>query len=89
MKPITKEIAEKIDTIPEDWGNVDNFIDKGFGVCIMNMDEILSEYHVGYIGNREAELGVYTNVKYREKGFATIVSKAAIKECISRRLIPC
>lgn len=53
------KLAERIGGIRELWGSIDNFLQKGFGFCVMKDDEIISNSQPVFIGDGRAEMAIY------------------------------
>jgi predicted GNAT family acetyltransferase len=87
MRPMD-EAAAQICDVNVDWGTTANFMEKSFGFYISHDNDIVSEAHVGYIGSGMAEIGVYTDEKFRGKGYAALTVSAVIEKCLSMGLRP-
>ncbi|MTI47384.1 MAG: GNAT family N-acetyltransferase [Firmicutes bacterium] len=84
---INKEVANQIGII-KSWGNIEGFMNKGIGYCIVKGDKVVSSCYSIYIGNKMAEINIHTNENHREKGLATAVVISFIEECLSRGIKP-
>lgn len=74
--------------IKQIYGNEENFLRNGYGLAIIQNDELISEAFACYIGGNYVETGSVTSEKYRGKGYATIARAFLIKESLSRNLHP-
>lgn len=63
------------------YGSIDNFLDKGFAICIMRGEEIVCEAYADMEIMGVRELGVDTLEAYRKQGLATIACAHLIKLC--------
>ena len=76
------------------WGSVENFLEHGFGFCIL--DESQDDEHLAFAGNVQtvfvgdchAETGVETREAYRRQGLATAVCCAYIDLCLQSGICP-
>lgn len=74
--------------IKQMYGNEENFLRNGYGLALIQNDEIISEAFACCIGGNYVETGSVTSEKHRGKGYATIVRAFLIKESLSRDLQP-
>ena len=76
--------------IPFFFGSPEAFIERGFGYCVKQNDEVISTAMTAMPYEKEFEIEVDTlsNPEYRRKGLATIVSAALIEEALLRNLTP-
>jgi GNAT superfamily N-acetyltransferase len=80
--------------IPYIWGSVENFMEHGFGFCML--DESQSDEHLAFaasvqtvfVGDCHAETGVETREAYRRKGLATALCCAYIDLCLQSGIYP-
>jgi GNAT superfamily N-acetyltransferase len=76
------------------WGSVENFLEHGFGFCILDesqADEQLAfaaNAQTIWVGDCHAETGVETREGYRRKGLATAVCCAYIDLCLQKGITP-
>ena len=63
------------------YGSLDNFFDKGLGVCILRGDEITCEAYADMEVMGVRELGVFTQKAYWGQGLATIACAYLINVC--------
>jgi len=86
--------ALEVGGIPHIWGSVDNFLEHGFGFCML--DESQSDEHLAFagsvqtvfVGDCHAETGVETREPYRRKGLATALCCAYIDLCLQSGIYP-
>lgn len=70
-------------TSTEGWLNKHDFIQNGFGFCIIKDQDIVSWCIADHVIGDKCEIGIETDKEYRKKGFATIVVMECIKFCLS------
>ncbi|MGE7907565.1 GNAT family N-acetyltransferase [Peribacillus sp. NPDC094092] len=94
---IVKRIDEKIITeslefnesyYNEYWGSVSNFLENGFGYCLLHNDTVVSECTSIFSSSQFAEIDIATQNKYRGMGLAQNVADIFIEHCIERNLEP-
>ncbi len=94
---IVKRIDEKIITeslefnesyYNEYWGSVSNFLENGFGYCLLHNDTVVSECTSIFSSSQFAEIDIATKNKYRGMGLAQNVAEIFIEHCIERNLKP-
>ena len=81
--------ASEIDPSYSDiWGSSDQFLERGFGFCILHNGEFISACNTFYVGHGCAEIDIMTKSEHRGQGFATITCSAFIEHCLNYELIP-
>jgi len=80
-----KNFAEVSDRM-EDWGSVDNFLEKGFGFCLLHGDAIVSRCIADNASRAACEVGIGTHDGYRRQGFAALTLAATVEYCLSNGL---
>ncbi len=70
------------------WGGTDQFLSKSFGYCTMVEGAPASIAHAIGIGQREANIAVFTMPEYRRNGHAARASTAYIDHCLRMGLVP-
>jgi len=91
IKLIDASLLKKSNWLPfikQIYGNEANFLKNGYGLALIQNDELISEAFACYIGGGYVETGSVTSEKYRGKGYATIIRAFLIKESLSRNLQP-
>jgi RimJ/RimL family protein N-acetyltransferase len=86
-------LAERIDhdldeTIGLLWSGYAHFARHGLGMCLMIGDEIASVAFACAVSKTMSNIGVATAEAHRQKGYATLVSRAFIEESLRRGLTP-
>ncbi|APH04988.1 GNAT family N-acetyltransferase [Bacillus weihaiensis] len=72
----------------EYWGSSSNFIEKGFGYCILHNGKVVSECTSIFSSQKYAEIDIATHKDYRGKGLASIVAKTFIEHSLKNHIIP-
>lgn len=93
IEKINKEIIKKSLEFNEDyykeyWGSTSNFIEKGFGFCILHNEKVISECSAIFSSQEFAEIDIITHKDYRGKGLAAITATAFIEFCLESGIIP-
>jgi RimJ/RimL family protein N-acetyltransferase len=76
----------EISSRTEDWGSVDNFLEKGFGICLLHGDAIISRCIADNVSGAACEVGIGTAEGYRRRGFAALTLAATVEYCLSQGL---
>jgi RimJ/RimL family protein N-acetyltransferase len=74
--------------IESHWLTKENFLDRGFGYCLVAKGEILSSCLSIYASGKDYELGLSTNPTYRDKGSDMLAAAACVEHCSQRDLTP-
>jgi RimJ/RimL family protein N-acetyltransferase len=82
----TRDIVRE--EIEASWGSTKNFINCGFGFCLMHGEEIVSVCTSPFLAGREVEACIRTDPHYRSKGYATVTALAFIEHCLLNDLAP-
>ena len=96
LRRINKEILEADenkelkDEILESWLNIEDFLETGFGFCVMKNHKVISSAFSGGVSDKlYYEIGIDTFVeKERQKGFAANCAIAYIDNCLENKYIP-
>jgi len=80
-------INKVIDYIIFNWNSVDNYIQKGFGFCLLRADEIVSWCISGNNVGKKCKLTIGTDEKYRNKGFASLIASIFLEHCLKDNLM--
>lgn len=70
--------------IKMNWGTQRDFLDCGFGTCIVHEGRIVSYSLADCVHENECEIGIQTLAEYRRKGLATITAAANVELAFSR-----
>jgi RimJ/RimL family protein N-acetyltransferase len=81
MDRVLLEHSPKNEEILNRYGSLDNFLEKGFAVCILHSEDIVCEAYadMDILGMRE--IGVRTQEAHRQQGLATLTCAALINLC--------
>ncbi len=72
----------------EYWGSVSNFLENGFGYCLIHNDTIASECIPIFASSKFAEIDIVTQNKYKGMGLAQKVAGKFIEHCIEKNVKP-
>jgi RimJ/RimL family protein N-acetyltransferase len=78
-------ISEEIEA---SWGSTKDFLNCGFGFCLMHGEDIISLCTSPFIAGREVEVCIRTDPHYRSKGYATVTALAFLEYCLLNDLAP-
>ena len=81
-RTLLKNFVE-ISSRTEDWGSVDNFLENGFGFCMLHEDTIVSRCIADNVSGGACEVGIGTAEGHRRKGFAALTLAATVEYCLS------
>jgi RimJ/RimL family protein N-acetyltransferase len=70
------------------WPSSTDFIEKGFGFCVINHQAITSWCLSVFARNKRFELGVATAEEYRRQGYASLAAAACLEHCLLKDLVP-
>ena len=84
MRPVDEQLVES----HPDYRPLIDARTKRFGVCLMVGDEVASICCAVAVGGGEAEVDIFTEEKYRRRGYAQWAACAFIEECLARNLTP-
>jgi RimJ/RimL family protein N-acetyltransferase len=68
------------------WGSVDAFLNTGLGYVLVDGEEIASLCCSGFVAGNIHAIDIETEVSHRRKGYAKIVARAFVAECIEKHL---
>ena len=94
LKKIDKSIIKlpSFNRLSEDligqFDSEDDFLERGFGYCILHKDEVVCAATSFSIYDGGIEIEVDTHKKYRRKGLATVAVYALILYCLERGIYP-
>lgn len=66
------------------WNSVGDFLENGFGYCLLHGDEIVCRCTAEYVSAGKCGIGIETAEGYRERGFATLTAAAFVEHCVAR-----
>jgi RimJ/RimL family protein N-acetyltransferase len=69
--------------IDEQWGTVENFLEKGVSYCVLHGYEVVSWCTPDCAANRQIEVGVITHPEHRRQGLAAVSVAATAEYCLS------
>jgi hypothetical protein len=73
-------VAEWVDG----WHSTDDFLQNGFGYCLIHDDTIASWCIADAVLGERCEMGVTTDAGHRRRGLAAVVVSAAVEHCLER-----
>lgn len=88
---INNELLQKINgkiTPAFSWDNLNDFLEKGKGYCIVCGNDIAAWAFSAAISSDEIDIGIETDSKYRHLGFAQIVAQMMIRYCFEQHKAP-
>lgn len=74
------EISHRIN----EWESAEDFLQRGFGHCILHERAIVSRCIVDCVEADRCEIGVGTDIRYRLRGLASLVVAATVAEALRR-----
>lgn len=80
-----KEMDSSYDSL---WSSAQQFVDRGFGYCILKDDHFASVCNSFFVGRGYADLDIVTVEEYRNQGLATATGTAFIEHCLNQNLLP-
>jgi RimJ/RimL family protein N-acetyltransferase len=73
----------------EYWDSTANFLENGFGYCLVLQEQIVSEAVSIFKSNDFAEIDIMTDSNFRGQGLAGRVAHIFIDHCLANQLKPC
>lgn len=70
------------------WASTQDFLNTGFGFCLLHGDQVVSLCTSPFIAGPDVELCIRTDPHYRSKGFTTVTALAFIEHCLLNDLQP-
>ena len=70
------------------WRSIDDFLNQGFGFCVVRGEELVAWSTAEYVSGRDTGIGIETKEEYRGRGFATAAAAAFVDHCLARGLTP-
>jgi RimJ/RimL family protein N-acetyltransferase len=83
-----ENIQEVVGWVRSFWRSIPDFIETGFGFCLLHGGTIVSWCLSVYVSGEHYELGLATTQPYRNQGFATLVAAACVEHCVGHRFTP-
>jgi RimJ/RimL family protein N-acetyltransferase len=68
------------------WGSVEEFLRRGFGVCTLRDRRVVSWSVADCVSGEACEIGIHTADEYRRRGLATLTAVAAVDYALSHGL---
>lgn len=72
----------------EYWGSIMNFMENGFGFCILHNGKVISECSSIFSSHQFAEIDIATHENYKGQGLASIIASAFITYSLKNNKIP-
>lgn len=91
IRAMDKELVEKSearDELESYCGSLENFLAHGFGTCLINNGEIISEAYTPFAAREYVELGIATKEAHRGHGYAALTCAHFMEACRNRGLSP-
>ncbi len=88
---INEELLKKINgkiTPSFSWDNGESFLQKGKGYCITDGDNVAAWAFSAAVSNDEIDIGIETNIRYRNHGFAYIASQKMTEYSLNQHKTP-
>ncbi|WZY00031.1 GNAT family N-acetyltransferase [Bacillus sp. FSL W7-1360] len=70
------------------WGSINQFLEKGFGYCIVHEQKVVSVCFSDFITDKFSSTAIETLKEYEGRKLAQIVAGAYVQECLRRGLTP-
>jgi len=84
LKRSSLEIPEHLtDWMEINWGSITDFMQKGFGFCMLHDKKIVSWSVTDCVSGNAYEIGIHTREDYRRQGLATLTAAATVDYCLS------
>jgi RimJ/RimL family protein N-acetyltransferase len=78
------EIPEHVtDWMKTNWGDISDFMNKGFGFCTLHNKRVVSWSIADCASGDACEIGIHTHEDYRRQGLATFTAAAAVDYALS------
>jgi RimJ/RimL family protein N-acetyltransferase len=79
-----KNIEEVRRLALKSWQSVGNFMEKGFGFCLLHGDALACWCIADYVARKAYEIGIHTDEDHRRRGLATLTVAAAVEHCLAQ-----
>lgn len=83
-----KYVSEVDDSYAMIFSSAHDFVTNSFGFCILNQNEFVSTCNAYHVSKHTAEVDVWTDSKYRNQGYATMVVREFVKHCRMKNQLP-
>ena len=70
------------------YGSIEKFLEKGYGLCVLDGNQLASTCSAVFVGGGEVEIDIHTAEAYRGRGLAFFVASAFIEDSLKRGLNP-
>jgi len=85
LKTPSLDIPEHVtDWMKTNWGSISDFIERGFGFCMLHDKKVVSWSVADCVSGDACEIGIHTHEDYRRQGLATLTAAAAVDHALSR-----
>jgi len=87
LQTLRLEIPEHVTGwMKTNWGSISDFMEKGFGFCMLHDKRIVSWSVADCVSGDACEIGIHTHENYRRQGLATLTAAAAVDYSLSSGL---
>ena len=91
IEPITRELMDRpgldlphdVRAWMEEWGTVEDFLDRGFGNLALEGDRVVCWVLADGMAGKRCEIGVYTEETYRGRRLGAVTTAAAVEHALS------
>lgn len=83
-----KNLEAVIDEIESCWNALGDFLEHGFGFCMVSADEIAGWCTAEYVSGKKCGIGIETVEAHMRRGFATLTACAFVEHCLSNQITP-
>lgn len=78
-------LRNEIDT---GWHSLADFLQTGFGFCLLQGDEIITWCTAEYVSDGKCGVGIETAVEHMRRGFATLTASAFVEHALAKGITP-
>lgn len=71
------------DWIEDNWGSVENYLARGFGLCITHEGRVVSWSLTDCVSGERCEIGIHTDPAYRQQGLAAMTAAACVRHALT------
>lgn len=72
-----------VDKMKANWGSIEDFMERGFGLCTLCGEEVVSWCIADCTSDLACEIGIRTHPDYQRRGLATLTVAAAVDYALS------